>query len=177
MSGPTALALFVAIALLAAWSLWRERNAVGRRWAVAFWVLRVAAFGCALWMLAGPTQLRIERTTTTSRSRSLPTAARAWRRSIRRIRPTRCAGGWRSTVRRTNRSLRLRSAGRGAGRRAVELPAVGGNGQGASAAEAAERTGHDDWRCRQAGVDARRCAGGFARWIAMNRSPNVRRGS
>ncbi len=63
VSGPAALALLVAIALLAAWSLWRERNVVGRRWAMAFWVLRVAAFGCALWMLAGPTQLKINRTT------------------------------------------------------------------------------------------------------------------
>lgn len=63
VSGPTALALFVAIALLAGWSLWRERNVVGRRWAMAFWILRVAAFGCALWMLAGPTQLKINRTT------------------------------------------------------------------------------------------------------------------
>src|SRR5688500_10170653 len=64
ISGPTALAIFFAFALLAAGALWRERGAVGRRWAVAFWVLRCAAFGCALWMLAGPTQQRIERTKT-----------------------------------------------------------------------------------------------------------------
>jgi hypothetical protein len=63
VGGPTALALFAAIALLAAWSLWRERDVIGRRWAMVFWVLRVAAFGCALWMLAGPTQLKINRTT------------------------------------------------------------------------------------------------------------------
>src|SRR5262245_50412799 len=63
VNGPTALVLFGAIALLAAWSLWRERFVVGRGWAMAFWVLRVAAFGCALWMLAGPTRLKINRTT------------------------------------------------------------------------------------------------------------------
>jgi hypothetical protein len=64
VSGPTALGLGVVLALLAAWFLWRERHAVGPGWAAVFWLLRVVAFGCALWMLAGPTQLRIERTVT-----------------------------------------------------------------------------------------------------------------
>jgi hypothetical protein len=64
ISGPTALAIFIAFALIAAWALWRERSGVGRGWAATFWVLRCAAFGCALWMLAGPTQQRIERTKT-----------------------------------------------------------------------------------------------------------------
>jgi hypothetical protein len=63
VAGPTALAIFAALSVWTAWSLWRERFAVGRGWAAAFWVLRMVAFGCALWMLAGPTQLRIERTT------------------------------------------------------------------------------------------------------------------
>lgn len=65
VDGPTALVIGVLVALAAAWSLWRERRAVGRGWAVAFWILRVVAFGVALWMLAGPTQQRIERTTRT----------------------------------------------------------------------------------------------------------------
>ncbi len=64
VGGSAALMLAAVIAVLAAWFLWRERQAIGRGWAAAFWVLRMAAFGCALWMLAGPTQLRIERTTT-----------------------------------------------------------------------------------------------------------------
>lgn len=64
VSGPTALALGVVLAIVTAWFLWRERQAVGRWWAAVFWVLRVVAFGCVLWMLAGPTQLRIERTVT-----------------------------------------------------------------------------------------------------------------
>jgi hypothetical protein len=65
VDGRTALVIGVIIMLAAAWSLWRERRAVGRAWAVAFWVLRGVAFGVALWMLAGPTQQRVERTTTT----------------------------------------------------------------------------------------------------------------
>ena len=64
VDGPTALAIWFVIAAAAAWFLWRERQAVGRGWAATFWVLRLVAFGLALWMLAGPTQLRIERTTT-----------------------------------------------------------------------------------------------------------------
>src|SRR5688500_16162982 len=64
VNGPAALAIWAALAILAAWFLWRERYAVGRGWAATFWALRLVAFGCALWMLAGPTQLRVERTTT-----------------------------------------------------------------------------------------------------------------
>lgn len=60
-------AIGVVLALAAAWIMWRERRAIGLRWATAFWALRMAAFGCALWMLAGPTWLRIERTTTPQR--------------------------------------------------------------------------------------------------------------
>jgi hypothetical protein len=65
VDGQSALLIGVFVALAAAWCLWRERRAVGRGWAAAFWVLRVVAFGVALWMLAGPTQQRVERTTTT----------------------------------------------------------------------------------------------------------------
>jgi hypothetical protein len=64
VGGWTALAIWLALAVVTAWFLWRERNAVGRRWAAAFWVMRMVAFGCVLWMLAGPTQQRIERVST-----------------------------------------------------------------------------------------------------------------
>jgi hypothetical protein len=64
ISGTTALAMVAVIAVVAGWFLWRERHAVGGKTAIAFWVLRVAAFGCVLWMLAGPTRLRIDRHTT-----------------------------------------------------------------------------------------------------------------
>ncbi len=61
---PTAaIAILVVLAVWTLWSLWRERFAIGRGWAAVFWVLRMVAFGCALWMLTGPTQLRIERNT------------------------------------------------------------------------------------------------------------------
>lgn len=64
VDGRTALVIGLVLAAWTAWSLWRERLALGRAWAAVFFVLRLAAFACALWMLAGPTQLRIERTTT-----------------------------------------------------------------------------------------------------------------
>jgi hypothetical protein len=57
-------AIGVALALAAAWLMWRERRTVGLAWATTFWLLRMGAFGCALWMLAGPTWLRVERLTT-----------------------------------------------------------------------------------------------------------------
>ncbi|HEX3601361.1 MAG TPA: hypothetical protein VHU84_14510, partial [Lacipirellulaceae bacterium] len=63
IGGETALILGVTLAILTGWFLWREREIIGRGWALTFWLLRVAAFTCALWMLAGPTQLRTERTT------------------------------------------------------------------------------------------------------------------
>lgn len=64
VSGWTAVAIWLALAAVTAWFLWRERAATGRGWAIAFWLMRMVAFGCALWMLAGPTQQRIERTST-----------------------------------------------------------------------------------------------------------------
>lgn len=64
VDGRTALLIGLVLAAWTAWSLWRERAALGRAWAMAFFMLRMAAFGCVLWMLAGPTQLKIERTTT-----------------------------------------------------------------------------------------------------------------
>src|SRR4051812_23722046 len=64
VGGWSALAIWLALAAVTAWFLWRERKAVGRGWAIAFWAMRMAAFGCVLWMLAGPTQQRVERTST-----------------------------------------------------------------------------------------------------------------
>lgn len=64
VDGRTALVIGLVLAAWTAWSLWRERVALGRAWAIVFFALRTAAFGCVLWMLAGPTQLKIERTTT-----------------------------------------------------------------------------------------------------------------
>jgi hypothetical protein len=59
-----ALVIAILLALVAAWALWRERAAVGRGWAAAFFVMRLVAFGFALWMLAGPTLVRVERSST-----------------------------------------------------------------------------------------------------------------
>ena len=64
VSGPTAVAIVIALALVAAWALWRERAAIGNGWAVTFWILRLVAFGIALWMVAGPTWLQIRRSST-----------------------------------------------------------------------------------------------------------------
>jgi hypothetical protein len=60
----TAIVIAAVLAAIAAWALWRERDAVGRGWAAAFWVLRAVAFGIVLWMLAGPTWLHIDRSST-----------------------------------------------------------------------------------------------------------------
>ncbi len=64
IDGRAALWIGIVLAIASVWLLWRERQAVGRGWAAAFWLLRVAVFAVALWMLAGPTQQRVERTTT-----------------------------------------------------------------------------------------------------------------
>lgn len=56
-----AIALAAAAVALVATSIWRERRALGARWAAAFFCLRLIAFACVLWMLAGPTRLRVER--------------------------------------------------------------------------------------------------------------------
>ncbi len=63
IGGNTAILLGVALAAIAGWLLWRERHVIGLGWVVVFWLLRMAGFTCALWMLAGPTQLRTERST------------------------------------------------------------------------------------------------------------------
>lgn len=67
LDGPIHVVVVVLIALgllwLFAWSLHRERDIVGRRKAVLFWVLRAAALGVALWMLLGPSSVLVEETT------------------------------------------------------------------------------------------------------------------
>ncbi|MEM8864963.1 MAG: hypothetical protein AAGF31_05395 [Planctomycetota bacterium] len=63
LSAGVAIALAVALAALAAWLLWRERPLLGNRWATAFWALRVVAIAVLFWMLAGPTNLTIQRLT------------------------------------------------------------------------------------------------------------------
>ena len=64
VSPQVAIIIAILIAVVASWALWRERDVLGRRWAAAFCLLRIAAFGCALWMLTGPTWLHIERSST-----------------------------------------------------------------------------------------------------------------
>lgn len=63
LSATTAVALMVGFALAAAWLLWRERASLGLGWAVAFWGMRMAAVGMALWMVVGPMQETVEQTT------------------------------------------------------------------------------------------------------------------
>lgn len=61
----TAVAMVgAAIAALFAWSLRRERSALGLPNAVLFWLLRTAALGVALWMLLAPSTVRSQRSTT-----------------------------------------------------------------------------------------------------------------
>ncbi len=61
----TAIALALFLAAMAAWMLWRYRDAVGTGWAIVFWTLRMIAVGVALWMVVGPTKETIELTTAT----------------------------------------------------------------------------------------------------------------
>jgi len=59
----TAGVLAVVFASATAWLLWRDRRGLGTRWAIAFWVLRMAAVGAVLWMLVGPMRETIDRST------------------------------------------------------------------------------------------------------------------
>jgi len=61
---PAAIFIGIVIGLFAGGMLWREREAIGLGWATAFWFLRLAAFGCILWMLTGPTWLEVRRSFT-----------------------------------------------------------------------------------------------------------------
>lgn len=65
VSVTTAVVLGLVLAAIAAWLLWRERQSMGTRWASLFWLLRMAAIGVALWMLAGPVHETVERSTVT----------------------------------------------------------------------------------------------------------------
>lgn len=55
--------LFVGLALLVGWLLWRERGVTGPKTAGLFYVLRLASIGLVIWMLLGPSHLSMERTT------------------------------------------------------------------------------------------------------------------
>jgi len=66
--GPIHVALAVAagcaLLYLFSWSLRRERNVLGKRNTVLFWVLRAVALIVVLWMLLAPAAIRAERSTT-----------------------------------------------------------------------------------------------------------------
>ena len=68
LDGPISpwVAVIVAMGLLAllTWSLARERQVLGRRPAILFWLLRTTALGIALWMLLAPTKMLVEVSTT-----------------------------------------------------------------------------------------------------------------
>ena len=61
----TAVVIGLLLSAVAAWLLWRERQAIGTFWASLFWLLRMTAIGVALWMLSGPVHETIERATVT----------------------------------------------------------------------------------------------------------------
>ena len=68
LDGPISpwVAVIVALGLLAlfTWSLAKERQVLGCRQAILFWLLRTTALGIALWMLLAPTKLLVEVSTT-----------------------------------------------------------------------------------------------------------------
>ena len=57
ISVATAIVTFAIMAVVFAWLLWRERNAVGTPAMACFWLLRVIAVAIVLWMLLEPTNL------------------------------------------------------------------------------------------------------------------------
>lgn len=57
-----AVVLTCALLWLFAWSLRREQKVIGKRNVVFFWFLRAAALGIAMWMLLGPSSVRVEET-------------------------------------------------------------------------------------------------------------------
>lgn len=61
----TAVMIGLLLSAIAAWLLWRERQAIGTLWASLFWLLRMTAIGVALWMLSGPVHETVERATVT----------------------------------------------------------------------------------------------------------------
>ncbi len=63
LSLANASCLAIAIAALAGWLLWRERELLGRFWAASFWLLRIVAIAAVFWMLLGPTRQTVHRST------------------------------------------------------------------------------------------------------------------
>ncbi|MCA9241697.1 MAG: hypothetical protein KDA37_15910, partial [Planctomycetales bacterium] len=55
--------LFLLLAVLVGWLLWRERGVTGRKTAGLFYVLRLASLALVIWMLLGPAHQSVERTT------------------------------------------------------------------------------------------------------------------
>src|SRR5690606_12781325 len=58
-----AILIALVLAIATAWLLWRERHALGSFWSAAFWGLRMVAVCLVLWMLLGPMQEIVERST------------------------------------------------------------------------------------------------------------------
>jgi len=59
----TAVAVALLLAAVTAWTIWRSRETLGAGWSIAFWALRMIALGVALWMVVGPVQENIQRST------------------------------------------------------------------------------------------------------------------
>ena len=68
LDGPISpwVAVVIALGLLAVftWSLAKERQVLGRRQMILFWLLRATALGIAIWMLLAPTKMLVEVSTT-----------------------------------------------------------------------------------------------------------------
>ncbi|MFG0334758.1 MAG: hypothetical protein ACF8TS_15485, partial [Maioricimonas sp. JB049] len=68
LDGPIGLSVAIVIGLLLlglfAWSLWRERQILGRRNVILFWSLRTLALITVIWMLLAPMNVRVETSTT-----------------------------------------------------------------------------------------------------------------
>jgi len=61
--GP-ALSLCLVMAVIFAWSMWREARFAPRRLVFVFWLLRLTVLATVSWMLLGPTQLTVHRKAT-----------------------------------------------------------------------------------------------------------------
>jgi len=61
---PLAIGVGIVLALVVAWTLYRETHVLGRRWSLLFGVLRLAALAVVLWMLLAPVNVMVETSTT-----------------------------------------------------------------------------------------------------------------
>src|SRR5258708_3836857 len=61
---PIAIAVGVVVALLMAWTLFRESRVLGRGWSMLFCALRFTAVAVVLWMLLAPVKVMVETSTT-----------------------------------------------------------------------------------------------------------------